>query len=80
MKTVQATLPWFVEPTPTTHRRVKTHYGKRDTRCQQCKKLLRADDINEAGICLWCEYDNAMAIPDISLVSSSHKDVTAPIV
>lgn len=62
MKTVQAILPWLF-PTPEKHytkRGNKSVYGCRDTPCTQCHKHFRATDVNEAGVCLWCVYDNQM--------------------
>lgn len=61
---IQITLPvrghlvrGIEKPQPVSKRNLSL-YGKRDTRCIQCRKHFRATDINASGVCLWCEYDN----------------------
>ncbi len=81
MKPVNGILPWLVPVPEKHHKRAKAIYGKRDTLCVKCKKLFRSSDVQEDGWCLWCLWDKEQAsTPDIVLSSSSHKDVTAPIV
>lgn len=62
---IRGTLPWETRTAdaPTRYRRDRATYGRRDTRCEQCKQLFRKADII-CGICIWCEYDNQQKMED----------------